>query len=80
MVENMMDQRFRDDLDRAMRRLRAAAATVYALGGDEDNIYDVVEAGINDQRHSHIAEMMQNMNKGEYRTDGADTYASQPAA
>lgn len=80
MVDNMMDERFRDDLDRAARRLRAAAAAAYALGLPEDTIYDVVEAGVNDQRGTHIATMMQEMNAGEYRPDGADVYAGRPAA
>ncbi len=76
----MMEQRFRDDLDRATRALRAAAAAAFLLGLDEDRIYDVVEMGINDQRASKIAERMQEMNNGEYRPDGADIFADRPAA
>lgn len=74
-MEIMMDEAFRDDLDRATRALRAAVRRAYALGLDEDRIYDVVEMGINDERGSYIAKMMQNMNRGEYRPDGADHYA-----
>lgn len=76
----MMEQRFRDDLDRAARTLRAAAAAAYALGLDEDRVYDIVEMGVNDQRDSSIARMMQKMNNGEYRPDGADIFANRPAA
>jgi hypothetical protein len=78
-MEIMMSAAEREELERAARTLRSAAAAAFTQGMDEDWIYSLVEAGVSDAQAWPISQRMQAINKGEFRPDGADRYASNAA-
>lgn len=75
-MEIMMNAAEREELERAARTLRSAAAAAFTQGMDEDWIYSLVEAGVSDAKAWPISARMQEINQGGYRPDGADRYAN----
>jgi hypothetical protein len=73
-VENMKDA-WQTDMDRAARMLRAAAATALSVGIDEDQVFALVEDGVNDARDwpTTTGAQARNAANGWYRPDGEDT-------
>lgn len=75
----MMTAAEREELERAARTLRSAAAAAFAQGMDEDWIFWLIEAGVSDAKAWPISHRMQQANAGQYRPDGADHYADTAA-
>lgn len=71
----MMTAAERQELERAARALRSAAAAAFTMGVDEDWIYWLIEAGVSDAKQWPISRRMQEINQGEFRPDGADQHA-----
>ncbi len=65
------------DLERAALVLRSAVASALSQGMDEDWVYSLVEAGVNDASAWAMTARMQAKNGGQVRPDGVDRYAYQ---